>query len=60
MKEGLEFLKREESRRATGPLAFVKENIATFMDAEETLTGEWKTIDSTIQVDLTNCKVYFF
>ena len=45
MKEGLEFLKREESRRATGPLAFVKENITTFMDDEETLTGEWKTID---------------
>ena len=39
LKEGLEYLKKEESRRATGPLAFVKENIATFMDAEETLTG---------------------
>ena len=40
LKEGLEYLKKEESRRATGPLAFVKENIATFMDAEDTLTGK--------------------
>jgi hypothetical protein len=39
LKDGLAYLKKEESRRATGPLAFVKENIATFMDAEETLTG---------------------
>ncbi|XP_028398981.1 exocyst complex component 2-like isoform X2 [Dendronephthya gigantea] len=39
LKEGLEYLKKEESRRATGPLAFVKENIATFIDAEETLTA---------------------
>jgi hypothetical protein len=35
----LEYLKKEESKRATGPHAFMKENIATFMDAEETLTG---------------------
>lgn len=39
LKDGLQHLKKEESRRATGPLAFVKDNITTFMDAEETLTG---------------------
>lgn len=40
----MEYLKKEESRRATGPLAFVKENIATFMDAEETLTGRSRKV----------------
>ncbi|XP_046839315.1 exocyst complex component 2-like isoform X2 [Xenia sp. Carnegie-2017] len=39
LKDGLQHLKKEESRRATGPLAFVKDNITTFMDAEETLTA---------------------
>lgn len=34
---GLKYLRHEESRRATGPLAFVKENVGTFLDAVDTL-----------------------
>ena len=30
-------MRHEESRRATGPLAFVKENVGTFLDAVDTL-----------------------
>lgn len=37
MKAGLNYLRHEESRRATGPLAFVKENVGTFLDAVDTL-----------------------
>lgn len=34
---GLNYLKHEESRRAADPLVFVKENVATFLDAVDTL-----------------------
>lgn len=37
LRAGLNHLRHEESRRATGPLAFVKENVGTFLDAVDTL-----------------------
>ena len=37
LRAGLNYLRHEESRRATGPLAFVKENVGTFLDAVDTL-----------------------
>ena len=37
LKNGLSYLKHEESRRATGPLAFVKENLGTFLNALDKL-----------------------
>lgn len=50
LKNGLHYLKHEESRRATGPLAFVKDNIATFLDALDTLRGKsipWQVLRCT-------------
>lgn len=37
LRGGLKYLRREESRRAEDPLVFVKENVATFLDAVDTL-----------------------
>ncbi|XP_067054130.1 exocyst complex component 2-like isoform X2 [Acropora muricata] len=37
LKSGLNHLKQEENRRAADPLVFVKENVATFLDAVDTL-----------------------
>ena len=37
LRDGLKNLKHEESRRAADPLVFVKENVATFLDAVDTL-----------------------
>lgn len=37
LRSGLKYLRHEESRRAADPLVFVKENVATFLDAVDTL-----------------------
>ncbi|XP_048576909.1 exocyst complex component 2 isoform X2 [Nematostella vectensis] len=42
LRNGLRYFKHEESRRATGPLAFVKENLETFLDALDTLSDVQK------------------
>jgi len=38
LKAGLAYLKRNSSKRNEGPLAFVKANMTTFMDCQDTLT----------------------
>ena len=54
LKNGLNYLKHEESRRATGPLAFVKDNIATFLDALDTLRGQCSFIGEDLYRDTEN------
>ena len=39
LKAGLNYLKRRASQSQEGPLAFVKSNLTTFMDCQDTLTG---------------------
>ncbi len=39
LKAGLSYLKRKSSQRNEGPLAFVKANLTTFMDCQDTLAG---------------------
>lgn len=48
---GLNYLKHEESRRAADPLVFVKENVATFLDAVDTL----KSVQRDMLRDESNC-----
>ena len=39
LKAGLAYLKRKSSQRHEGPIAFVKANLTTFMDCQDTLAG---------------------
>ena len=39
LKAGLAYLKRKRGTQHEGPLAFVKANLTTFMDCQDTLAG---------------------
>lgn len=51
LRGGLNNLKHEESRRAADPLVFVKENVATFLDAVDTL----KNVERDMLRDESSC-----
>ena len=40
LKAGLAYLKRKRGTQHEGPLAFVKANLTTFMDCQDTLAGK--------------------
>lgn len=51
LRGGLKYLRHEESRRAADPLVFVKENVATFLDAVDTL----RNVQHDMLRDESNC-----
>jgi len=51
LRGGLKYFKHEESRRAADPLVFVKENVATFLDAVDTL----KSVQHDVLRDESSC-----